>query len=295
MIIAADPESTTQKMIDIEEAQAEIAKRDLTLDKPLNPEKCYNEVRNSSTVNKGELFKVEDITSTELQTIDSMEKVKQVQEELLRLSGQNVPDYTGDFSFLLKWHEETEEEKNKKFTKFFCHELNLFIYYKDPDYFKKVVGPFINNKMEKTFIDNWLLDNYLSIKHFANVENFEKLNAFEKCLLIEMTARNGDKVTAKDLADKLVLDNDASPINVTGKNKIFDTVLNLNMLSTENEIDALREVAVDAEMAFNESEEMLSMERELYTDNRGMSRACQRNFVERSAPQSRLLCKSAAP
>jgi len=36
-----------------------------------------------------------------------------------------------DLSFLLKWNTLDEEEKNKKYSKFCCHEVNLFIYFKD--------------------------------------------------------------------------------------------------------------------------------------------------------------------
>jgi len=72
-----------------------------------------------------------------------------------------------DLEFLIKWNTFSDEEKNKKYSNFCSHEVNLFIYFKDPQYFKAVVRPFLENKMEKSFIDFWLLSDYEKIKHFA--------------------------------------------------------------------------------------------------------------------------------
>lgn len=44
-----------------------------------------------------------------------------------------------DLEFLIKWHSLTDEEKNKKYSNFCSHEVNLFIYFKDHAYFKSVV------------------------------------------------------------------------------------------------------------------------------------------------------------
>ena len=38
-----------------------------------------------------------------------------------------------------------------------CHELNFFIFKKDHEFFKQVVREVIENKLEKTFIDNYML------------------------------------------------------------------------------------------------------------------------------------------
>ena len=48
--------------------------------------------------------------------------------------------------------------------------MNLFLFFKDKDYFVTTVAPFIENKLEKTFIDLWLLGDYESLKDFATVQ-----------------------------------------------------------------------------------------------------------------------------
>lgn len=54
-----------------------------------------------------------------------------------------------------------------KYDKYACHELNLFIYFKDPKFFKTVVKPFIKNKIEKTFVDFFLLHEWKKALKFS--------------------------------------------------------------------------------------------------------------------------------
>ena len=118
----------------------EVEKRDLSLTNPLDPEKAdvLNEVRDSEIVRTDGVFHIPDIVSTEHTIIDSLEKVKQVQDEVLKMgvmSSSVNHTHLNDLSFLLKWNTMDFEEKNKNFSKQCCHEVNLFIYIKDPEYF----------------------------------------------------------------------------------------------------------------------------------------------------------------
>ena len=49
--------------------------------------------------------------------------------------------------------------------------MNIFLYFKDHDYFASTVAPFVSNKMEKTFVDYWLLGDIASIEHFKSVDS----------------------------------------------------------------------------------------------------------------------------
>ena len=61
--------------------------RDLSLTTPLDPTKFYNEVRNSIILKKDAELVIEDITSVEMMIIDSLEKLKKVQEEVCKING----------------------------------------------------------------------------------------------------------------------------------------------------------------------------------------------------------------
>ena len=75
------------------------------------------------------------------------------------------------------------EEKNKFYSEYMCHELNLFIKKRDPEYFKTVVIPFLQCKMEKTFVDHYLLGDHATVAKYES--KMKSLNAMETCLLID--------------------------------------------------------------------------------------------------------------
>ncbi len=186
IIVALDEKSSTQQTVDLHEAREDIEKKSFALDKPLDVNKYYNEMRSCELAKEGDSVIIEDITSTEHMIVDSLDKVKKVQDEVIRILGKSSLD--DDLEFLLKWNTLEEEEKNKKYSKFCCHEVNLFLYFKDPEYFKAVVRPFLLNKMEKEFLDHWLLGNFEELAHFAGVEQLDQLNALEKTLLVHSLA-----------------------------------------------------------------------------------------------------------
>ena len=55
-------------------------------------------------------------------------------------------------------------EKLKNYDKFCGHELNIFLYFKDKDFFNDVVSDFIVNKKEKELTDYYLLGDKESLK-----------------------------------------------------------------------------------------------------------------------------------
>ena len=234
IITAVDDQACTSGLFELNSSKSEISKRDLSLTNPLDWDKFYNEVRNSENYKKSEKLRIEDITSTDYIIIDSLDKVKRVQDEIRKVFG--LGNSSTDLVFLLKWNELSDEDKNKKYNKYICHETNIFIYFKDREYFDRVIRPFIQNKMEKSFVDYYLLEEYDQLAEYTRVDTFNKLNPLEKCLLIESLMKS-DKKTAKKLADRLKIQADAFKQNEDTLNKIFDTVLNLNMLHKTEQID----------------------------------------------------------
>ena len=90
-----------------------------------------------------------------------------------------------DFSFIANWNRLSEDEQMSKFDEFTCHELNFFLYKKDPQFFKEVVIPFIRNKTHKTFMDFFLLQDIEALKKYIRIDRFNSLNYLEKvCFLI---------------------------------------------------------------------------------------------------------------
>lgn len=59
--------------------------------------------------------------------------------------------------------------------------MNIFLFFKDPEFFAKICIPHIKTKFQKSFIDTYLLD--LPLDEFLIPFYFNKLNIFEKILL----------------------------------------------------------------------------------------------------------------
>src|SRR5688572_5798706 len=91
---------------------------------------CAQIVRNTAALSKNSEFKVDDLTSTELQIIDSIPKLFELQRELLlcNLKGSSDVEHNGlgyrFWKFLSDWNSFTQDEKILKYDEFACHEVN---------------------------------------------------------------------------------------------------------------------------------------------------------------------------
>lgn len=105
---------------------------------------------------------------------------------------------------MLKWHQFDFEKKMSSYLKFHSHEFNFFIFKKDKEFFENVVLEHVGAKMEKTFVDWFLLSQneektfhkyYLEkvLKIIHDHSELNKLNIFEKCLLLENCFKFGDE------------------------------------------------------------------------------------------------------
>lgn len=61
------------------------------------------------------------------------------------------------WAFLQDWAQMSIEAKNEKYNEFAGHELNLFAFFNDPSYFDKFIEPFLRNKLSKSLVDHYLL------------------------------------------------------------------------------------------------------------------------------------------
>ena len=61
-------------------------------------------------------------------------------------------------AFVTQWSSLNKQTKDFYFGEYFSYELSFFIKRRDPAYFAEVVRRFIANRMEKSFVDHYLLD-----------------------------------------------------------------------------------------------------------------------------------------
>jgi len=96
------------------------------------------------------------------------------------------------FEFLTRWSGFTRDEKLVHYGEFACHELHVFLRLKDRPFFDEVVRPYLANKGEPTFLDEWLLDG--DVRPWLDTGRFGKLNTAEQVLLLEFLGEPGTRM-----------------------------------------------------------------------------------------------------
>ncbi|ORZ18099.1 hypothetical protein BCR42DRAFT_413153 [Absidia repens] len=119
-----------------------------------------------------------DQTQHESEIVDSQEGLF----DIFKLLAPHQSKELADFDILRQWGIWNDEEKLKAHDKMNSHELNLWIKYKDTSYFENNIKPFIKDKIDKTFMDDYLID--ADLTRYANdLYLFQQLNVAEKALL----------------------------------------------------------------------------------------------------------------
>ncbi|CAO3597469.1 unnamed protein product [Absidia cylindrospora] len=102
--------------------------------------------------------------------------------DIFKLLAPNQEIQLAEFDVLRRWATLEHGEKLKTHDKMNSYELNLWIKCKDVDYFNTNVKPFIKSKIQKTFMDDYLIDADLT-KYATDLYLFHQLNVAEKALL----------------------------------------------------------------------------------------------------------------
>jgi len=192
-IIAVDPLNTVYVPFALGEQAARLA--DQRMREGLDLKQHFTERRQVKTFKAGEVFALADISSSSFEVVDSLARLHGL---FVTLSGD---DTLREFAFVTRWPKLKPEEKLELYSKYACHELSFFLSRKDADFFAKVVKPYIANKREKTFLDEWLLGSDVS-RCLAPWEH-ARLNAVERTLLAQRVAGEADRAARhiKDLFD----------------------------------------------------------------------------------------------
>ncbi len=185
---------------------------DLRLRLALDADRHFSEKKQVSVLSPGQPLDIADITTSKTEVYDTLARVFRLYATL----SNNAE--LAKFGFVLQWPRLTEDEKRAKYSEFACHELSFFIAKKDPEWFKRVVQPYLRNKMDKTFLDHWLLENDLSA--YRQPWAFGRLNIVERILLAQRFDDEGDPV-ARHVRDL----NDLLPRDVERANHLFGSAI----------------------------------------------------------------------
>ncbi|KAG0049783.1 hypothetical protein BGZ83_005402 [Gryganskiella cystojenkinii] len=202
-IYVTDADQALQQSLSISRlAEMPLQRRDLRFKSPLDHTKHYIGERSGSNLDpkfeaavqaedgsfeaKSIMLSSTGSSSSAIRVINAVSQVYDLMMTLIEGSAihkQNLKK----FGFVTDWHRLSAVEKNEKFSKWNCHELNLFLYKKDRPYFDKVVQSFIKNKLIKSFVDDYLIG--ADLEKYTTLTEFNKLTCMEKCLLAQRLPR----------------------------------------------------------------------------------------------------------
>jgi hypothetical protein len=192
--------------------EADTKLRDLRLARNLDPAKAFSEKNDVSLLGTGQSLVLADVLTSELETYDTLGSIF----ALLQTLSRN--DTLPKFAWVLDWPRLKDEEKRAKYSEFACHELNFFLARKDGDFFAKVVKPYLANKKDKTFLDEYLLG--ADLKRYLEPWQFARLNVVERALLGSRLPGEGANVARhlRELWEML-------PPNPDEQARLFETAL----------------------------------------------------------------------
>jgi len=234
-IVATDPFATVSSYATLP-AQA-WTPRDQRLAKALDPAKSLVEQKRIQVLETGTELKVSLTGEANVQVYDSVPSVMAL---FMTLNGDAK---LAEFSFLSRWPSLSDAEKRTKFSTYESHELNLFLYHKDRAFFDAVVRPYLANKYQKTFIDQWLLEE--DLKGYLDPWKFGQLNVVEKILLARRIPE-AQAVVSPFVRDAL----DMLPPNPERFNTLFMTALYGGALGSRaglevHDLDSTYSAAID--------------------------------------------------
>ncbi len=172
-IVAADPVQLVTKDFPLPETP--LQRKELRMATDLDPAESHTRQKRVEAIQTNQAFELADFTTARFRTASALADAYEI---LLILNGNAT---LREFSFLLLWPSLDAKEKDEKYAKYACHELHFFLYRKDPKFFARVVKPYLANKKEPTFLDDWFLERDLD--KYLDPRRFALLNAFEKILL----------------------------------------------------------------------------------------------------------------
>merc|ERR1740131_10635 len=221
-IIALDDNNTSVKYERLKPV-SKVPYSDTRLLNGLPPKEHFSEVRDVLLKQKDESETFTNWPSTTLETYDDFSDVFELYFSVADLQGraQMKADLI-DFRFLANWSNLSQEQKMAKYNDFACNELHFFLRNKDAAFFKAVVLPVLSNRLQKSFLDHFLLGNTDAVKRYTRTDLFHTLNTLERILLASVVGGKLAENTARNLADEVSLRRD----HVQAFNRLFQQALN---------------------------------------------------------------------
>ena len=221
-VLAVDEENAAFRSISLAEGDG-VALRDLRLTRNLDPEKHFSQRQKVTVLGNGDTLTLPDVRSSEFETYDTLASVWAAFSAIHEGSDSET---LAKFGFLLEWPSFEEAKKRSLYSEHACHELNFFLSRRDPEFFAAVVRPYLENKRDKTFLDDYLIGADLASYHEPWA--YGRLNVVEKILLARRIGGDEPAATSRYVSDLLAL----NPVSTEQFSYYFRSALRGRGIST---------------------------------------------------------------
>ncbi len=209
-ILAVNRNSSVVRDLSLSDAKTKL--RDLTLRNGLDPQGHFTRQNQVSILEKGAPFTIKDAATAKFETSESLGGIF----TLFKTLSNNLT--LAEFSFVLEWPTLDAAKKRELYSKYACHELSFFLQRKDPAFFKSVILPYLSNKKDKTFMDQYLLGD--DLRSYLRPWDYQRLNTVERILLAQRH-KEESAATSREVSERKAM----QPPNVDEMLLLFDTAL----------------------------------------------------------------------
>ena len=212
-VLAVNFESAAYRSASLDAGEEGTQFRDLRLQSHLDLKKHFTQQRNVTLLNAGDSLTIDDLRASEMETYETLRAVHGT------MFGVNAEENFSEFSFVLNWNTLPAERKKELYSDYASHELNFFLYRKDPKFFETVIQPYLKNKRDKTFMDHYLTGS--DLKEFTSPWKFGRLNIVERILLARRLGGDEPGIMKRHVGDLVEL----IPVDVEKKSFFFRSAL----------------------------------------------------------------------
>lgn len=238
LVIVDDPAAGTFRHVSAPEPALD--PRDLRLALALDPNRHATQHKQITPLVPGDRLAIADLATAKVHLVDTVERAHAY---LLALREDAT---LREFAFVTRWHTIADAERRELYSKYACHELHLFLYFKDRPFFDEVVRPYLAHKRVKTFLDFWLLDADLTA--YLEPAALGRLNAVERALLAWRLPA-GDQL-ARLLADEVAV----QPPDPQRDTRLIDGLIGAATLDGDSTIAEAQTAAIEEEKMMLRSE-----------------------------------------
>ena len=263
-VVAVNAENKVVR--DVVLPEVDTAHKDLALQRGLAADAHFAEQKQITVMPAGAPLQIADITTSKVEIYDSLAAVYRL---YITLSGN---EHLATFGFVLRWPTMSQADKQSSYSKHACHELNLFLAFKDPEFFSEVIQPYIGSKRDKTFVDHYLLEDDLSA--YREPWAYGRLNVVERILLAGRVDDDGQSC-ARHVGD---LD-DLTPRDIERANRLFRAAIKGSALEAGDRF-GLAEARKEAE------EEVAEARTSSRGPSRLMTKSLKRERRDREEPEA---------